>query len=326
VLPSQWQQAFGYEPLLAETFTDPEPHAGTCYKAAGWEEVGKTAGFARHRADFYVPHDRPKRLWLYPLHPEAKARLCATVLAPAQAAGQSVGGGARAPLKTKQLQSLAQAFHQVPDPRVRDGRQYPLWPILTVIALGLLLGRKHLSEIVRDGQRLSQGQRRQIGFRQSRRTRFVPTPCYNVYREILRRIDLSALTEVLNRWLSAHRDQLPATLAYDGKTIRDHLGLIVTLLDVDEGVPVAVAAEPRGKGHEMTCARKLLASIPLENTTTIGDSLHTNTENAYGIVTEKGGDYIAALKDNQPTLHALAHQKLDGTSPLLPKLSPPTAL
>lgn len=326
VLPDQWQEAFGYEPLLAETFTDPEPHAGTCYKAAGWKEVGKTEGFARHRADFYVLHDRPKRLWLYPLHPQAKARLCAPELAPAQAGGETAGGGARAPLKTKQLKSLAQVFHQVPDPRVRDGRQYPLWAILTVIALGLLLGRKHLSQIIRDGQRLSQGQRHQIGFRRRRGTQFIPTPCYNVYREVLRRIDLSVLAEVLTQWLSAHRDQLPATLAYDGKTIRDGLGLIVTLLDVDEGVPVAVAAEPRGKGHELTCARKLLASVPLENVTLIADSLHTNAENAYTAVTEKGGDYIAALKDNQPTLHALAQQKLDNTSPLLSRPSPPMAL
>lgn len=325
VLSSQWQEAFGYQPLLAETFTDPEPHAGTCYKAAGWEPVGMTQGCARHRADFYVPHQRPKRLWLYPLHPQAKARLCAPVLAPEHAAGQRTGGGARAPLKTKQLESLAQAFHHVPDPRVRDGRQYPLWAILTVIALGLLLGRKHLAQILRDGQRLSQAQRRQIGFRRRRGTQFVPTPCYNVYREVLHRIDLNDLAEVLTHWLCAHRDQLPATLAYDGKTIRDRLGLIVTLLDVEEGVPVAVAAEPRGKGHEMTCARQLLASLPLENQTTIADSLHTNTENAYDIVTQKGGDYIEALKDNQPTLHALAQQKLDSTSPLLPRRRRPTA-
>jgi hypothetical protein len=29
-LPELWQQHFGYAPLLAETFTDPEAHAGTC--------------------------------------------------------------------------------------------------------------------------------------------------------------------------------------------------------------------------------------------------------------------------------------------------------
>lgn len=305
-LPAHWQTHFGYQPLLAETFTDPELHAGTCYKAAGWQPLGFTQGHRRHRADFYVPNDRPKRLWVKPLRPDTQARLCAPSLAPEHAAGQTSGAGARCALKAKPLYSLAQALRRVPDARARDGLQYPLAAILTVLALGLLLGRVHLSEIVRDGQRLSQHQRQRIGFRLRRGRRFVPAPAYNTYRAVLRTLDLDALAGVLTDWLSAHRGQLPATLAYDGKTIRERLGLIVTLLDVDEGVPVAVAAEPRGKGHEMTCARKLLNSVPLENLTVIADSLHTNAQNAHTIVSQKGGDYMAALKDNQPTLHALA--------------------
>ncbi|MSU66423.1 MAG: DUF4338 domain-containing protein, partial [Opitutus sp.] len=32
-LAGQWQEQFGYRPLLAESFTDPEAYAGTCYKA-----------------------------------------------------------------------------------------------------------------------------------------------------------------------------------------------------------------------------------------------------------------------------------------------------
>ena len=30
-LRGQWQDCFGYRPLLAESFTDPEAYAGTCY-------------------------------------------------------------------------------------------------------------------------------------------------------------------------------------------------------------------------------------------------------------------------------------------------------
>src|SRR5882757_2469546 len=71
-LPGCWQELYGYTPLLAETFTDPEAYAGTCYKASNWEPVGWSAGYSRHRADFYVANERPKRLWLRPLVPEAK--------------------------------------------------------------------------------------------------------------------------------------------------------------------------------------------------------------------------------------------------------------
>ena len=46
MLPEQWQERFGYRPLLAESFTDPEAYAGTCYKASNWEPVGWSAAEA----------------------------------------------------------------------------------------------------------------------------------------------------------------------------------------------------------------------------------------------------------------------------------------
>lgn len=39
-----WQQHWGFRPLLLETFVDPRQYRGTCYKAAGWELLGETSG------------------------------------------------------------------------------------------------------------------------------------------------------------------------------------------------------------------------------------------------------------------------------------------
>jgi hypothetical protein len=74
-LPGQWNERFGYRPLLAESFTDPEAYAGTCYKASNWEAGGKSAGHSRHRAGFYVPNERPKKLWLKSLGPQGREQL-----------------------------------------------------------------------------------------------------------------------------------------------------------------------------------------------------------------------------------------------------------
>ena len=104
-LPDQWIEAFGYRPLLAESFTDPEAYAGTCYKASNWEAVGMSAGHSRHRADFYVPNDRPKKLWLRPLDGQAQQKLCAVAVPEDCRAGLVAAPSGTLPIKAEQLDS-----------------------------------------------------------------------------------------------------------------------------------------------------------------------------------------------------------------------------
>jgi hypothetical protein len=321
-LPEQWEQQFGYPPLLAETFTDPEAHAGTVYKATGWIAVGQSSGPpARHRCDHFPGAKRPKRLWINPLHPQAKERLGARQMAAPYEPALNEQPAARSPLNFKQCLSLSEAFRQVPDPRARGGRRYPLPAILTIVALALLRGAVHLSTLHRTGQKLDQRQRGHLDLPFKKGTRFRMVPGYFVYREVLAQLDLERFAQVLTRWLQQHLGQLPRTLAIDGKIIRHNLGLIVSLVDAEEGVPVAVRADVRGEGHELKTAQQLLArpEVHLHNATVTADSLHCQDETSHGIALDKGGDFVLQIRDNQPTLHALAQQKLQGSSPLLPR-------
>ncbi|MEO8429211.1 MAG: Druantia anti-phage system protein DruA, partial [Verrucomicrobiota bacterium] len=148
VLPEQWCQRFGYRPLLAESFTDPEAYAGTCYKASNWEAVGHSAGYRRHRADFYIPNDRPKRLWLRPLVPEARQLLRSIDLPQDCGAGLSTAPSGTLPVNAQQLGSLLDVFRRAPDPRDSNTR-YRIGPVLTLIAMALLAGRREIAEIAR---------------------------------------------------------------------------------------------------------------------------------------------------------------------------------
>ena len=317
-LPSQWEKAFGYRPLLAETFTDPESHAGTCYKAAGWQAIGHSGRDGRHCANTYPQVPRPKKLWLKALVSDAREQLCARALAPAQQAGIAGHAAERSALKSQQLESLFQAFQKVPDPRARSGRRYLIGTVLTLVALGLLRGAVHLNTIVRTAQKLTQAQRKRLRLAFKPKTRFRPVPGYDVFREVLRRVALDALARVLTQWLQSHAGELPRTLAVDGKTIRDHLGLIVTLIDTEEGAPVAVAANPKGQGHELKTTQALLASpaVNLHNAVVTADSLHCQDQTAHIITREKGGDYLLQVRDNQPTLHEFAQKQLAAAPPL----------
>lgn len=119
---------------------------------------------------------------------------------------------------------------------------------------------------------------------------------------------------MLSAWLGEHRSTLPAHLALDGKRIREHLGTIVTLCDIQEQVPVAVRATIE-KGGEQSASRALLRSeeVHLLESTVSLDALYANPENARLIVQEKGGQYLISLKDNQPTLLAHTTAQLAGT-------------
>jgi hypothetical protein len=317
-LAAHWREHFGYEPLLCETFTDIESHAGTCYKAAGWTPLGFTEGNQRQRAEFYVPNERPKKLWVKALRPDARERLCAQTLAGEHAAGERAGKGAPLPLKASTLLPLAKALRAVPDPRAKNRRQ-ALGPLLALLALGLLCGGANLNAILRHARRLTPAQLRLLGVRgykcsQESRHFIYRVPDYETFRKVLCRLDLDAFARVLSTWLSAHRGALPAHLALDGKRVRGTLGTIVTLCDIEEKVPVAVAATT-AEGGEHTCARALLRrdEVTLLNATVSLDALYTNEENARLIVQEKGGDYLLSVKDNQPLLTARLEKELQGS-------------
>ena len=74
-LPVDWQQRYGYRPVLFETFVESERHRGTCYKAANWVHVGQTVGRGKksavHRQIIPI-----KDIWLYPLRKDFVSVLC----------------------------------------------------------------------------------------------------------------------------------------------------------------------------------------------------------------------------------------------------------
>jgi hypothetical protein len=74
-LSRDWQAVYGHPVLLAETFVDTARFAGTCYRASNWLYLGETRGFSRTRERGFAPNQRPKAVFVYPLHRRAIAHL-----------------------------------------------------------------------------------------------------------------------------------------------------------------------------------------------------------------------------------------------------------
>ncbi len=326
-LPGQWLERFGYRPLLAESFTDPEAYAGTCYKASNWEAVGQSAGHSRHRADFYVPNARPKKLWLRALCPQAQEYLKAREVPEDCRAGLVAAPTGTLPVKAEQLASLMDVFRKAPDPR-GSNTVYRTYAVLTVIAMALLAGRREIAEIARFATSLRQPQRRRLGFPRKDGTKaFWQVPSYSVFYQVLTRMDPESFAKILSDWLQARAGSLPGALALDGKMIRDHIGLL-TLAQHEDGAPVAVAVYDQKEGTdrcELSAASALLEQLPaLDGKMITADALHCQRTHAATIVA-KGGDYLLQVKANQENLFKKA-QALDGLkgTPFLSKPEPGT--
>jgi hypothetical protein len=327
-LPAQWRERFGYRPLLAESFTDPEAYAGTCYKASNWEAVGWSAGYSRHRADFYVWNDRPKRLWLRELVSGARQALrAATVPEDCRAARVACPSGLL-PVRAEQVDSLRELFGRFPDPRDTN-TQYRIGGVLTLVAMALLAGRREIAEMARFATTLTQAQRRRLGLPLKKGTRgFRKVPGYSVFYQVLTRMNPEAFAKLLSDWLFRRAGTLPQALALDGKMIRDHIGLL-TLAQHEDGAPQAIGVYDQKEGTErceLSAATALLQQVPaLDGKLVTADPLHCQRKTAHLIV-QKGGDYLLQIKANQPRLwrKAKALDKLQ-TTPFLPTPKPDTA-
>ena len=316
-LGGQWEEQHGYRPLLAESFSDPESHAGTVYKATNWVQAGVTKGYSQDHTDFYDPNGRPKKLWLKELVPNACLLMCARELPAACQGAAGDGGGARSPLKVPQLHSLREAFRAVPDPRSATSRRHPLAAMLGLAALGLLMGARDVLDIWRKVACLSQSQRQALGLCvRDKHSGRLTMPGYDALNDLLGAVDPAAYARALTAFLQAHAGRLPRSLALDGKSVGNgRCGMIVTLCRHEDGRPVAMAVA-RGKKEdcEVSEGRALLADpqVELVNALVTADPLH-NKEATVRVILEKGGDYLIGTKENTAKRLAGATQALQGT-------------
>lgn len=279
-LPGHFEQKYGYRPLLAESFSDPQIHEGTIYKASNWTPLGFSKGYRRHKSEFYIDEKSPKKYWVYPLHKNSQKLLSGpSPLTEIYQKGTCEGvAGARCALAHKHLRSLSDAFYNVPDHRSPFSRRYAKIAMFGLIAHGLLVGAPNVKAIWKRCAALSQGQRKAIGLNVRSKSGNLVMPGYDALNNFINGIDPVALAAALNQWLAVHQDKLPKSLALDGKDLGHSLGAIVTLCKHEDGRPVAMASYSGEKDDcELPVAQKLLEeSAPLlENATITSDALHT---------------------------------------------------
>jgi DDE family transposase len=196
--------------------------------------------------------------------------------------------------------TLAEALAAVPDPRSRHGRRYPLVPVLSLVALGLLMGRRGLGALARLGHDYGPALLLALGFPRGR------GPVKSLLSRLLRRIDAAALEAALTRWLTPRLPEDVDALSLDGKTLRGSrdgpvpgVHLVAAYATQVEAVLGQIRVD--GKTNEHKAALELLGILPLKGKIVIGDAAFCQRDLAQQVI-EQGGDYVLFAKDNQPGL------------------------
>lgn len=300
-LSKDWQQYFGHPLLLAETFVDGSRFRGTCYRAAGWQLLGTTRGFAKCNRRYWQ-HGQPKLVFVHPLVSDATSRLRAPFLSPLSLNRKENPWMLDINCLPLEGQGgLMELLKAIVDPRKPRGVRHPLVSIVAIAICAALSGARSFCAIAEWAQTLSPETLRMLGSK--RRT----PPSEPTIRRVLQRLDADRLDLQIGNWLVARYPLAGCGLAVDGKTLRGGHDtnqpaphLLSAILHQQAVVLGQVAVEQ--KSNEIPKLPELLDPLPLQGAIVTADAMHTQHATARYLVEAKQADYLFIVKDNQPTL------------------------
>jgi len=205
---------------------------------------------------------------------------------------------------TAKTSALVERLQTIPDPR-RPGEnlKHPLVDLIVLGFCGVLAGCDDFGEMAEWAK---------VNEAFFRTFLELPhgIPAHDTFTRVFAMLKSTTRQEVLLPWLLERRGLPGDWIHRDGKTMR-HTRCsaqqlkalpVVSAWAGQTGLTlgqVAVAA----KSNEITAMPQLLALLDLRDKIVTTDAMGCQKEIAQTIV-EGGGDYILAVKDNQPTLHA----------------------
>jgi hypothetical protein len=321
-LSQDWQIRYGHPVEVVETFVDPEQFCGTVYTASGWRELGQTDGWGRCQRDYYVKHDKPKRLFVRPLRRNSCRSLQAEHLKPDLASVEAkVPPGCTK--RVKEIRSIVDCFKELPEYRQRV-ESYPLFSLASLILLAVVCeAPRGQTDLERFARGLNQGQRRALGIRRNRQGQH-PAPSQSTFSRFLAGIDAAKLNEQLLRVQRRVRGPAPQELVVlDGKEPNHGSGAaMLTAVTVPSQYYLRSAPVDQKTNEIPVAQQELIPPLDLEGRFASLDALHTQAQTARALVLEAGGHYLLTVKDNQPTLRLNIEKKVAAPQADFPPSAP----
>ena len=198
--------------------------------------------------------------------------------------------------------AIEEYFSEVTDPRRREGT-YPLINFLVIAICAVICGADDFVAIAEFG-------RAKKKFLEKFLDLSAGIPSHDRFNAIFRAIKPAEFEKCLLSWITAlHEVTDGQVVAIDGKTLRRSFDAATSQAAIHMVSAWATANHISlgqvvvdEKSNEITAIPKLLEILELSGALVTIDAMGCQTEIARDIV-EAGGDYVLAVKGNQPTLH-----------------------
>jgi predicted transposase YbfD/YdcC len=193
-------------------------------------------------------------------------------------------------------------FGEVKDPREPAKVKFPLREILFLVSCATIAGCDDYDEIAAWGDR-------HLDFLRRHSEYFFGIPTEDWLRVVVNRIDPALFEACFTSWATALRPDAADLIALDGKTLRRSgdsaagrkpLHLVSAWASTQRLVLAQEAVD--AKENECAAMLAILGRLTLDGALVTVDAIATHPTVAEAIV-GGGGDYVLALKRNQPTLH-----------------------
>ncbi len=200
--------------------------------------------------------------------------------------------------------ALSTYFAQLPDPRVERSKRHPLLSIITIALCAVIAGADSWDTIAAFGE-----------IRAAWFASFLDLPhgipSHDTFNRVFAALDPDAFRTAFAAWMQAITGVLPAqVIALDGKTLRGSqdrtLGkAAIHMVSAWASANQLVLAQVKvtDKSNEITALPHLLQQLAIAGCIITIAAMGCQRAIAAQIVAQRG-DYVLALKDNQPTLHA----------------------
>jgi predicted transposase YbfD/YdcC len=202
-------------------------------------------------------------------------------------------------------------FRDLSDPRVERTRKHPLINILFIAVCGVLSGANSFAAIEEFGC-----DRRQWFARYLDLTNGIPSD--DTFARVLARLDPGAFEKCLLSWVQAVQEITDNRLiAIDGKTLRGSydrrdgkaaIHMVSAWASENKlSLGQVVVSE---KSNEITAIPELLGLLDVSGALVTIDAMGCQKEIAE-LIREGGGDYVLAVKQNQPSLYEQVEEAID---------------